>query len=377
MPTELASNLEFVDQHCHGVVDEVLNRSRFAALLSEGGVAMHAEIDPAETPVGLAVRSLCAPLLDLDPHVPFDTYLSRRNQLADANQRLLRGAHNRCLLIDTGYTAAPVLDPPAMSELGAIPTAEIVRIESVAEEVHNRFGPADFVEAFPQELRRRLIDAVALKSIVAYRAGFDLDPRTPIGMDVRNALGAWRSGHRLDDPILLRHCLHVAIEMAADEDKPLQLHTGFGDADIEMWRSDPTRFTPWLHQAPSATRFCFLHCWPFHRQAAFLAAVFPSVYFDTGELDTHAALGYRSILAEAMEVAPFGKLLYSSDAFALAELYLIASVQFRQALSDVLMGWWRRGLCTPQDAIRIVDMIGSTNARQLYRLPADDGLGPP
>lgn len=372
MPIELASNSALVDHHCHGLVDEVLNRSRFAALLSEGGVAMHAQIDPADTPVGLAVRSLCAPVLDLEPHVPFDIYLARRNELTDANQRLLRAARSQRLLIDTGYHSSSVLGLPAMAELGGVPTAEIVRVESVAEQVHAEYGSADFVDAFHHELRQRLSGAVALKSIVAYRAGFDLDPRLPIGIDTKSALSNWRPGQRLHDPILLRHCLHVAIELAADEDKPLQLHTGFGDTDIEMWRSDPTRFSSWLRQAPSAARFCFLHCWPFHRQAAYLAAVFPSVYFDTGELNNHAALGYGTILAEAMEVAPFAKMLYSSDAFALAELYLIAAARFRQALSEVLMEWWRRGLCSPQDAVRIVHMVSAANARQLYRLPTDD-----
>lgn len=372
MPTDLASGVALVDHHCHGLADQVLDRSRFATLLCEGGAAMHATIDPADTPLGLAVRSLCAPILDLEPLVPFDTYLARRNELPDVNARLVLAGHYDHLLIDTGYQVGGVLDLESMAALEVGEVREIVRVESVAESVHARFGPSDFIEAFAHELRSRLVSAVALKSIVAYRAGFDLDPSRPIGMDLARALGRWRAGKRLDDAVLLRHCLHVAIELAAEEGKPLQLHAGFGDNDLELWRADPTRFTPWLRQAPSAARFCFLHCWPYHREAAYLAAVFPSVYFDTGEVDTHGALGYGRILAEAMEVAPFGKLLFSSDAYALAELYLIASTQFRSALTQILMGWWRDGHCTFADAVRIVDQIASSNARQLYGLPSAD-----
>ena len=369
MPTEFATDVRLIDHHCHGVVTEDLDRSRFAALLSEGGGAMHTEIDPADTPLGLAVRALCAPVLDLEPHVPFDTYLARRNELADANERLLAAAGVSRLLIDTGYEQASVLDPTAMAELGAFGTDEVVRVEAVAEAVFRRHGALDFADAFERELRARVDRAVGLKSIVAYRAGFDLDPRRPIALDVRRALATWRRGHRLEDPVLLRHCLHVAIEISADTERPLQLHTGFGDTDIELWRSDPTRFTPWLRAAPTKARFCFLHCWPYHREAAFLAAVFPSVYFDTGEVNTHGALGYDTILAESMEVAPFGKLLYSSDAFALAELFYIASIEFRHALNGILADWWRNARCSPADAARITHMIGNGNAKRLYRLP--------
>ncbi|MEL6982009.1 MAG: amidohydrolase family protein, partial [Actinomycetota bacterium] len=357
------------DHHCHGIVAEPMDRSSFAGLLSEGGAAMHAEIDPADTPLGLAVRSLCAPVLDLDPHVPFDVYLARRNELPDVNERFLNESSLSHLLVDTGYQQATLLDPDQIAELGPFQTDEIVRIETVAEETFASFGADDFVDAFALNLRRRAENAVGLKSIVAYRAGFDLDPRRPIALDVRRALAGWRFGQRLDDRVLLRHCLHVAIELAADEQLPLQLHTGFGDSDIDLWRSDPTRFSPWLRAAPAEARFCFLHCWPYHREAAFLAAVFPSVYFDTGEVNTHGALSYRSILAEAMEIAPFGKLLYSSDAFALSELYYIASQEFRDALGSILHGWLRNGRCATADAARIVHMVSVGNARRLYQLP--------
>ena len=99
----------------------------------------------------------------------------------------------------------------------------------------------------------------------------------------------------------------MGLDLAEEWDIPIQLHSGFGDRDLDLWRADPTRFTPWLRRMPSSVRVCFLHCWPYHRQAAFLAAVFPNVYLDTGALNTHAALGYDRILAETLEVAPFEK----------------------------------------------------------------------
>ena len=43
-----------------------------------------------------------------------------------------------------------------------------------------------------------------------------------------------------------------------------------------------------------------------------------------------------AVLAEAIESAPFHKMLYSSDAFGLAELHLMAAVAFRDSLAEVL-----------------------------------------
>ncbi len=66
-----------------------------------------------------------------------------------------------------------------------------------------------------------------------------------------------------------------------------------------------------------------LHCYPYHRQAACLANVFPHVYLDVGEALNHVGASSAAVLAEALEVAPFHKQLYSSDAYGLAELHYL------------------------------------------------------
>ena len=60
-----------------------------------------------------------------------------------------------------------------------------------------------------------------------------------------------------------------------------------------------------------------LHNYPYHREAGYLAQVFPHVYADLG-LATHN-VGSRApaVLAEALEMAPLRKFLFSSDAFGL------------------------------------------------------------
>jgi len=281
---------------------------------------------------------------------------------------MFAGAGLSDLLIDTGHLSGEVLTPAAMKKAGDFETHEVVRIEAVAEEVFASVGGEGFIDEFARRLANRAGGAVGLKSIIAYRAGLDIDPDRPSVEAVSAALAGWSPGSRLEDVVLLRHCLWVGVEVAEDLGIPLQLHSGFGDRDLELWRADPTRFTPWLRRIPSSVNVCFLHCWPYHRQAAYLAAVYPNVYIDTGEVNTHAALGYDRILAETLEVAPFEKVLYSSDAFGLPELYYIGSMRFRSALSSLLEDWRRRGFCSLSDAVEIASAIGRSNAERLYRL---------
>lgn len=374
MPTsddrELLADLDLVDHHCHGVSAAPLSHDDFASLVTEGGREMLRTIDPIATPLGLAIRSLCAPVLDVEQHAPIEEYLKRRTALGEATvaRRMLENAGLSDVLIDTGHLSDRVLTPADMMQVGEFRAHEIVRIEAVAEQVFASFGVEGFIQEFPRLLAERAESAVGLKSIIAYRAGLDIDPDRPSLPTVSAALARWSPGGRLEDTILLRHCLWVGVDVAEELGVPLQLHSGFGDRDLELWRADPTRFTPWLDRIPRSVNICFLHCWPYHRQAAALAAVYPNVYLDTGEVNTHAALGYDRILAETLEVAPFQKVLYSSDAFGLPELYYIGSRRFRSALSALLAGWRERGFCSRSDAVGIATAIGRANAQKLYGL---------
>jgi predicted TIM-barrel fold metal-dependent hydrolase len=96
--------------------------------------------------------------------------------------------------------------------------------------------------------------------------------------------------------------------------------------------------------------------------------VFGHVHLDVGLASTFAGARASALLAEVLEIAPFGKVLYSSDAFGLAELYHLAALRFRSAVYEVLDGWRRDDEATEQDVQRIAAMIAGGNARRLYRL---------
>jgi uncharacterized protein len=75
-----------------------------------------------------------------------------------------------------------------------------------------------------------------------------------------------------------------------------------------------------------------------------------------------------TVLAEAMELAPWTKLLYSSDAFGLPEFVYLGAMLFRRAMDRVLGSWTTNGDCTPAIAESIRSAVYAGNARRVYRI---------
>ncbi|MGZ4625412.1 MAG: amidohydrolase family protein [Kineosporiaceae bacterium] len=383
---ELA-RLPLVDHHCHGILARDPDDGTFDAMLTEGGPAPGQT--NFDTPVGLSVRRHCAPLLDLEPHAPPGEYLARRRELGadEVNRRFLTSTRTALFGVDTGFRPDGLTSPGELAGLAGVAPADgrvVVRLEHIGEQVAAAgTEPGEFAAAFRDALDRavREQEAIGVKTIAAYRCGLGLDPGRPDPAEVAAAAAGWfardgacaagEASWRLDDPVLVRHLLWCAVDVGL----PIQFHIGYGDADIRLYQVDPSLLTDWLHR--HRVPVMLLHTWPFHRQAGYLAGVHPHVYYDLG-LAMHNIGRPRggAVLAEAMEVAPFTKLLYSSDAFGLAELYHLAATGMRAALNQVLGERVAAGEWSPADAVRIARLVTGGTARRVYGLP-EPGLPAP
>src|SRR5215469_3951559 len=336
-----ADRLALIDHHCHGAVTAALDRPGVEALLTEAPGPPPRGTSMFDSPLGFAVRRWCAPLLDLEPSVPADQYLQRRAELGpdEVSRRLLRAAGVDMWLLDTGYQASRVLTPDQMAQVSRAPAYEVVRLEAVADQVAGAgTGAGDFASRFAAAVAATAKDAVGLKSIAAYRYGLDFDPARPGPAEVRKAAGHWLRAidggalPRVTDPILLRHLIWTGV----DTGLPLQFHVGFGDPDVRLHRADPSLMHDFLLATQeSGPPIMLLHCYPFHRQAGYLANVFPHVYMDVGEALNHVGARSSAVLAEALELTPFHKMLYTSDAFGLPELHYLGAAGLRRDLARV------------------------------------------
>jgi predicted TIM-barrel fold metal-dependent hydrolase len=396
-PSHPASVLPFIaaqpltDHHCHGVLAE---GGDLEELLTEGDGGRGAGGTAFDSLPGLAFRRWCPPVLGLAAHAPVDQYAARRAELggAEVNRRFLAASGLGALIVDTGYTPAELLSPAQTAAFAGPATAafEIVRLEQVAESLAARgTSPRDFPDAFRSALAERTSrpGVVGLKSIAAYRVGLDLAAQRPSEAEVIAATGRWIGAGRPDGPgpahpvlpRLAEEVLHrFFIWTGADLGLPIQFHVGYGDRDVDLHRCNPLLLTPLLRALePSGVPVMLLHNYPYHREAGYLAQVFPNVHADLG-LATHN-VGRRApaLLAEALEMVPFGKFLFSSDAFGLAELYYLGTLLFRQALSRFLGTMLDADDITLADAERITRMIATGNAARVYGLLSDGSLRPP
>jgi predicted TIM-barrel fold metal-dependent hydrolase len=365
--------LRLVDHHVHGAAMGDVDGAGFEAGFTESSWPSPAGTTHLDSQVGFAVRRWCAPVLELPPHADASAYLARRRELGaqEATRRLLAASGVGWFLVETGYRAEETLGPVEMAAASGATAAEVVRLESVAEEVAaSGVDAAGFADRFASMLEEQARHAVGLKSVIAYRHGLAFDPELPSIGEVRRAAGQWlRRGEagelRLTDPVLLRHLLWVGLEHGL----PLQFHVGYGDPDLTLHRCNPSLMTGFLRRVQDRqVPVMLLHCYPYHRTAGYLAHVFPHVYLDVGLAVNYTGARSRAIVAESLEVAPFGKVLFSSDAWGPAELHYLGAVLWRRAMVSVLGEWVESGEWSGADAVRVAQMVGAGNAKRVYRL---------
>ena len=369
--------LSVIDHHVHGAFRVPLDRVAFERSITESDRAAATGTTSFDSQLGFAILRWCAPMLGLAPHVAPEEYLARRAELGpeETNRRLLGASGVSHYLVDTGFATHDLLDLQGMAASSGGQAREIVRLESVAEEVavgeRVGDGSADgFAKAFLDRLHGRLeAGAVGTKSVVAYRHGFELDPARPEPGAVTRAASAWfaaiDSGQRarLTDPTLLRFALWSGIDARV----PLQIHVGFGDSDLHLARANPLLLTEFIrHSEPSGTPILLLHCYPYHREAGYLAHIYPNVSFDVGVAVNYLGTQSEQLVAESLEVGPFGKQLFSSDAWGPAELHYLGALLWRRAFSAVVGRWIRSGDWSRSSALRVASLIARENAERLY-----------
>lgn len=362
--SEHVAGLELVDNHVHGFWLDSVDRRRFENGLNEANTEPLAEFDSGfDTQVGFAVRAHCAPLLGLPAHADPDTYWSVREQRTarELAEIFLRAAGVAEWLVDTGLPGLAGLAD--IADAGGRRCREVVRIEQVAEQAAATAG--DYAAAFRQILGVRMESAVAAKTVLAYRSGFDIDLSAPSEGDVAPAAQRWRDagGIRLTDPVLLRFGLHEALRLG----KPLQIHVGLGDRDCDLHRTNPVYLIDLLRQSGDVP-IVLLHCYPYEREAGYLAQAFNNVYLDVGLSMNHLGARAAAFLGRCMELAPFRKILYSSDGVGAPELHYLGARLWRDGMTCVLDDFVDRGQWSLGDACRVATLIGRGNATRVYRL---------
>jgi predicted TIM-barrel fold metal-dependent hydrolase len=369
---DLVREVPLVDHHCHGLIRQAVTRNTFETIATESDWP-----DPAhsafDSQLGLAFRHHCAPVLGLPANCDGETYWKRRVELGDneVNRRLLTDTGISTYVVDTGFRSDVIIDPSELATITGARGVEIVRLESLLESIAAGATADGLIDAFDHALAEADRTAHGYKSVIAYRYGLHFDPDVPTRAEVVAAAGQWLSSieqgapTRVSDPILLRHILYRAVEMA----KPIQFHVGFGDSDIVLHQVDPSQMTEFIRRTrTSGASIMLLHNYPFVREAGFLAHVYPHVYLDTGVILNFTGWRSGAIVRESFELTPFHKMMFSTDAFGLSELYYTGAVLWRREVGRLFGEWLRDGLISEVDAHRYITWAARENAERVYKL---------
>lgn len=201
----------------------------------------------------------------------------------------------------------------------------------------------------------RLTDCVGIKQLQAYTRSLEFVPRTDAEVRFRGELTA------SEVRVFQDWVVHEFCKQAADRGWPHQIHVG--THNLPDSAPEPlARLATTYRKMP----LVLLHCWPYHREAACLAAQQPNVYLDPCWL----AVLHPGLLEEALSTwlgfVPTHKILCGHDATSV-EMAGGAVENLRAVLGRLLEERVQGGALTREEAHEVADSLLHGNAERLYR----------
>ncbi|KAF2717238.1 glutamine synthetase/guanido kinase [Polychaeton citri CBS 116435] len=398
-----------IDNHAHNLLrkqHDVKHEDLLATITEASGQAL---VDtPSSLPFLRAVWQLNL-LYELPETAEWSDILTKRKQAFAEDgrriiQRCLSGTHT--ILVDDGLdNPADFYSYDALNAFTAAPCKRIVRIETVAADILKSLHQQDklptgiyaadeeasalawvtFITSYEKAIVAVIDDdeVVGFKSVVCYRTGLDV----AVGRDIdvtEAGLRAFRknflhscveTGFRVEakgmcDALVISTCkLLAASHSATGRAKSVQFHTGLGDNDISLFKSNPALLQPLIKEFPTVPIVLLHASYPYTRCAGYLATMYSNVYLDIGLVFPMVSRsGQESVIRQALEITPTSKILWSTDGHHYPEAYYLAAMQGRQALERVFTEMLESGDLTADQSMRFVKAILFENSNELYGL---------
>ncbi len=212
------------------------------------------------------------------------------------------------------------------------------------------------------------------KSVIAYRTGLDVglvdeaEARRAFEARSRSEEREW-FGPRVKPlrDFLLRRVAEKSKKLGAF----LEVHTGVGDTDVIAGSCDPLLLKDFLRTPEaSGVPIVLIHGgFPYTMESAWLASVFPNVYF---ELSTPFPPTFLPALSasryqEVLEVVPTTRIVYGSDAIETPENHWMSAKLAKRAMGSALGELVAQRVVDEDEAYRIAGQVFRGTARALLR----------
>lgn len=363
--------LKMIDNHAHSIRRDFLacDEAEFLSLLSESKEDMSYHVARSVT-----ARQFLLSLKEYSGTESLDSYLKMRDESCAA--RLFESAEIDCLLVDTGFggesgdlapSKSPFLTASELAELAGVRVYTVLRLETLFEKLLRQSESMSEVEtALMSALSSP--ELVALKTIRAYRGGLPITKSGSSLFEFEAARLMVRAG-RIQHCPYYEHLFFMALEYAAQKGLPLQVHCGLGDDDALLADSNPLHLQPLLRSSLlPGLKLVLLHCYPFEREAAYLASLYEEVYMDLSLTSILVAAEFSGVLKSAFAAAPFSKILAGTDGHSQPESYWWAASRTRSSLSELLGQWVLDKTISVDDKEEIENLYLRGNAVRLYNL---------
>ncbi len=368
----------FIDNHAHSLLkkynelDEIGFRQSFSESNSLTVLTEH-------VPNSIHYMDLMDQLhryLDIKTEQEFMSFRMSQRPV-DYIQMLWDDASIGALIIDDGFASGETMSLDELSNLSQRPVFHCKRIEPLMEAC---FQETDSFEELRREFEKRLFPAttkrksVSLKTICGYRGGLEL-MRPSVAeaeldfMQSKKKIAESKRKFRISASPLYHFLLLQAFEIAAQEEVPVQVHTGIGDDDADLVKCNPALMQGiFRSRAYSKTKFVLLHCYPYIREAAFMCSLYSNVFMDLSLSISLASPRAAKMVSEALALAPASKLLAGSDGHSNPESHWYGALCWKRGLKFSLYDVINQGVITQREAENIAGLVLHKNAINLYKL---------
>ncbi|GAC1401215.1 MAG: amidohydrolase family protein [Ktedonobacteraceae bacterium] len=374
------TTIPVVDNHCHPVLlKQQMDVAEFRRYFTESPDASIAEQHVPHTIYYLWMLRQLAAFYECERSE--DAVVAARSSMSAEYlmQRLITSAHIDTLVLDPAYPLPDVCySPEQISQIGHCKTASMFRLETQMQRLviaHHDFD--DVLFRFSAELADiRARGYCTLKSIVAYRTGLQIavwskDEAARSFQQARADVVQQQQQFRIAHKPLIDYLLHIAFAHAAEQHVPIQFHTGYGDNDTDMRLGNPLQLRDVLERRDYQTMpIVLLHeSYPYTQLGAYLAAVYPHVYFDLSyTIPFVEKLEMLAFTRQALSIAPASKLMYSSDGINIPEMHWAGAMRGRRVIAQVLQEMIDADELDEQQAFSIAQHILHDNAYKVYQL---------